>query len=83
MMSFAPMLPVEFNTLPREATYYSLLNDKIGVLFDEAIYPIAHFGVMKKDVNSWLQTDTGNFCSKNHIFAKPIFFFYICLTVFI
>jgi hypothetical protein len=47
----------------------------MGVLSDEVIHPIAHSGVMKRDVNSRLHTDTGNFCSKKHIFANPVFFF--------
>ena len=52
MMPFEPRSSVEFNHLPRDTRYYSLLHGKKGVLLYEAIHAIAQFCVMKTGANS-------------------------------
>jgi hypothetical protein len=52
MMPFDPRSPFEFNYLPRDIRYYSLLHGKKGVLSYEAIHAIAQYCVMKNGVNS-------------------------------
>jgi hypothetical protein len=52
MMPFDPRLPVEFNLLPRDTRYYSLLHDKKGVLSYEPIHSTAQFYVMTNGTNS-------------------------------
>jgi hypothetical protein len=52
MMPFDPRLLVEFNHLPRDIRYYSLLHGKKGVLSYEPIHPTAQFYVMTNGANS-------------------------------